>query len=487
MDERAFHQKIREAFPIIGEGEIEICRVDRRRRVIPVELSSVCPAAIKACPEFGRSAVYVRLKDLFAFAGSDDMASEVFRVQLSWSSNTILSTVDGSLLDHEISRPSTLYVLWMSGVQIEDDVTAADIIRTFQRENLNLDERVIVVARRRKILHSACTALKTSYFAWHKSPQIEFVGESADDYGGPSREFFRLLMQDVQSSFGVFEGKTGQMFFNYDQVAVEMKRYFTAGKLIAWSLMHGGSGFKALDSTLFKLMCGQADSAEEFDWHNLPDGEIQDKVRQTQEDIDGIVSSLGDWIADCGVPGIYNAAPKDMRRIYGQVIKHYIYFRTADMICQFKDGMNSCGNLWQIVEKNWKVFLPLFTNEQKGLTRDEFRALFTICWSEEGSNLREREEDTIFCWELLLNSIQEKQSTITFQEMLVFITGADSIPPLGFPGEPRIEFYTQESRRLPFASTCGMVLFLPRGIQEEEELTDLLNTALKGYLGFGKI
>lgn len=48
---------------------------------------------------------------------------------------------------------------------------------------------------------------------------------------------------------------------------------------------------------------------------------------QTQEDIDGIVSSLGDWIADCGVPGIYNAAPKDMRRIYGQVIKHHIYFR----------------------------------------------------------------------------------------------------------------------------------------------------------------
>ncbi|XP_058626489.1 uncharacterized protein LOC131537205 [Onychostoma macrolepis] len=331
MDERAFHQKIREAFPIIGEGEIEICRVDRRRRVIPVQLSSVCPAAIKACPVFGRSAVYVRLKntsrlaaiqhessnedpicgtrealsiqgtsdrdhrwrhvesleqrrrqkiaerrahvsriaepeqgiaiqlqypdgtrrtrnfvvsqpiqDLFAFAGSDDMASEIFRLQLSWSSNTILSTVDGSLSDHEIRRPSTLYVLWMSGAQIEgliessvesstdqpattqdlgsccspsaptcevyaldsedeeedvvmltspvysnhesdDDVTAADIIRTFQKENINLEEKMIVVARRRKVLHSACTALKSSYFAWHKSPQIEFVGESADD------------------------------------------------------------------------------------------------------------------------------------------------------------------------------------------------------------------------------------------------------------------------------------------------------------------
>lgn len=69
----------------------------------------------------------------------------------------------------------------------------------------------------------------------------------------------------------------------------------------------------------------------------------------------------------------------------------------------------------------------------------------------------------------------------------MFITGADSIPPLGFQGQPSIDFYTPENRRLPFASTCGMVLFLPRGIQEEEELTDMLNTALKGYSGFGKI
>lgn len=67
------------------------------------------------------------VKDLFAFAGSDNMASEVFSVQLAWSSNTILSTVDGSLSDHEISSPSTLYVLWMSGAQIEVSFTFKNI------------------------------------------------------------------------------------------------------------------------------------------------------------------------------------------------------------------------------------------------------------------------------------------------------------------------------------------------------------------------
>lgn len=63
------------------------------------------------------------MKDLFAFVGSDNMASEVFSVQLVRSSNTILSTVDGTLSDYEISSSSTLYVIWMSGVQIEVSFT----------------------------------------------------------------------------------------------------------------------------------------------------------------------------------------------------------------------------------------------------------------------------------------------------------------------------------------------------------------------------
>ncbi|XP_073712730.1 G2/M phase-specific E3 ubiquitin-protein ligase-like [Misgurnus anguillicaudatus] len=247
------------------------------------------------------------------------------------------------------------------------------------------------------------------------------------------------------------------MFFTYDQSSVEMRRYYIAGKLISWSLMHGGPGVKALDTTLFKLMCGQKVTTEDFDWHDLPDSETQDKARQvylcqTQDELNGIQSSLSEWIADCGVPGIYSAKPKDMRRIYGQVIKHYMNLRTADMINQFKDGMNSCGNLWKVVERNWKVFLPVFTNQQKPLSREDFRALFTISWSEEGSNLKDKEEDTIFCWELLLNKIQgglvaadtvdwyqqtrwtgiSRHDTSAFESLLTQRSGSSVQPTTGF-------------------------------------------------------
>ncbi|KAL7824645.1 hypothetical protein SRHO_G00344950 [Serrasalmus rhombeus] len=69
----------------------------------------------------------------------------------------------------------------------------ADIIRDFKRENISEHSTLTVVARRRRILHSAITALNKGYFDWHKRPQIEFVGEMADDYGGPTREFFSTL------------------------------------------------------------------------------------------------------------------------------------------------------------------------------------------------------------------------------------------------------------------------------------------------------
>ncbi|KAL7826220.1 hypothetical protein SRHO_G00339580 [Serrasalmus rhombeus] len=75
----------------------------------------------------------------------------------------------------------------------EEMENLADIIRDFKRENISEHSTLTVVARRRRILHSAITALNKGYFDWHKRPQIEFVGEMADDYGGPTREFFSFV------------------------------------------------------------------------------------------------------------------------------------------------------------------------------------------------------------------------------------------------------------------------------------------------------
>ncbi|KAA0701590.1 hypothetical protein E1301_Tti023855 [Triplophysa tibetana] len=161
----------------------------------------------------------------------------------------------------------------------------------------------------------------------------------------------------------------------------------------------------------------------------------------TEADFNEIKSNLGDWISECGVPSIFSSTFQDVTSVFTQILKHYIYHRVASMVQQFKAGMNSCNLFWEKVATDWHEFLPIFTHTSVRLSRTVFRELFYVKWTAEGSNRREKEEDTMYQWECLLMSIQEGETTdITFEELLTFATGADAIPPLDFPHKCSIEF-----------------------------------------------
>nr|XP_054592854.1 G2/M phase-specific E3 ubiquitin-protein ligase-like [Nothobranchius furzeri]XP_054592855.1 G2/M phase-specific E3 ubiquitin-protein ligase-like [Nothobranchius furzeri] len=160
---------------------------------------------------------------------------------------------------------------------VEEDV--AVLLKQFQEDNLSgLVQKICI--RRRKLLDTAIRAMSRLSFSWNDSPEIEFFGEEADDMGGPQREFFRLLMIEVQSTLGIFEGRAGQVFFAYDQSALEQNKFFQGGKLIGWSLAHGGPGIKALDPNLYQMMCGQDPPLEHFNPSLLPDPDVQEKLKR---------------------------------------------------------------------------------------------------------------------------------------------------------------------------------------------------------------
>lgn len=97
----------------------------------------------------------------------------------------------------------------------------------------------------------------------------------------------------------------------------------------------------------------------------------------------------------------------DSKLVHGDVhVLSLSLYRTAKMILQFTDGMNAFGKLWDLVRKNWIAFLPLFTNMQEPMSKAAFKALFSYNYSRRGSNHREAEEDTIYCWEMVLNMIE---------------------------------------------------------------------------------
>lgn len=92
---------------------------------------------------------------------------------------------------------------------------------------------------------------------------------------------------------------------------------------------------------------------------------------------------------------------------------------------------------------------------------------------------------SFFCFFCLVDGSTELQ----FEDLLIFVTGSDEVPPLGFPNKPTINFYDQEpgQRRLPYTSTCMLCLYLLRGVVQEEALHGMLLQGTKNSLGFGKV
>ncbi|XP_071760322.1 G2/M phase-specific E3 ubiquitin-protein ligase-like [Centroberyx gerrardi] len=162
------------------------------------------------------------------------------------------------------------------------------------------------------------------------------------------------------------------------------------------------------------------------------------------------------------------------------------------MIAQFTQGLDSCGGLWDTVRSHWEAFVPVMTSAgRRPLTLEEFAQLFTVCYSGPDSRLRLAEETTAAHWERVLILVHDSQTDFSFEDLLAFITGADHLPPLGFPRSISLRFYCQDgsasSTRLPHASTCALELFLPRGAGSTEGLCALLSRAVHEALGFGRI
>lgn len=81
--------------------------------------------------------------------------------------------------------------------------------------------------------------------------------------------------------------------------------------------------------------------------------------------------------------------------------------RVASGIFQFKDGLNSCGGLWDVMESHWEMFAPVMTGVPRHpLTRPEFQQLFVVCYSQPEGSLRTAEEATVGHWETALDEVR---------------------------------------------------------------------------------
>ncbi|XP_061168356.1 uncharacterized protein LOC133180090 [Saccostrea echinata] len=163
--------------------------------------------------------------------------------------------------------------------------------------------------------------------------------------------------------------------------------------------------------------------------------------------------------------------------------------KTSAAINQCKTGMDDVAGFWKLVAANSTQFRSLFCHQCLPLTKEKFESLLKINFSDEGSNKRSQEEDTVYSWELFLQDVSDGNIQATLEELLSFITGADQVPPTGFPKCIDIIFYASEIgvKRLPHASTCSLEFYLPRGVSDPNTFRDMMLMSLKESMGFEKI
>lgn len=81
-------------------------------------------------------------------------------------------------------------------------------------------------------------------------------------------------------------------------------------------------------------------------------------------------------------------------------------------------------------------------------------------------------------------SFTVKLTSVSLEEVLVFVTGSDKIPALGFSPAPSVEFL-HDDHKFPIANTCENIIRLPLKSKYEYFKKDM-DFGIKNSHGFGR-
>ena len=83
------------------------------------------------------------------------------------------------------------------------------------------------------------------------------------------------------------------------------------------------------------------------------------------------------------------------------------------------------------------------------------------------------------------HEVHVKTFFITLENILIFTTGANSVPPMGFYPTPSIRFHKKSF--FPEANTCANILSLPLNIGSYETFKYYFCFGITNAVGFGQV
>lgn len=363
---------------------------------------------------------------------------------------------------------------------------------------LNIDNQHISKFNicRRNIWDGVLRGMERKSISPNKKVSVKFtddvgLSEGAVDLGGPMREFFTLALEKVLSG-KLFCGQEHQKFLSYDAKALKQGEYFKAGQLFSMALVHCGIGPCCLSPILFDSMVkGTGEIVVPID--SVYDPELQLGLQRLMS-VQSVVDA-NKVIIDEKLQGILELSGTlrvmksvcDVKEVSSETAHWYVLGRTRASFESFKNGLNCLGFLDALL-RNPDSFRQTMCFHSQVLSSDIFEELFTVSRSEELSNRWELENKILAFWRDLLLDIEEKESEITFSDILFFASGLKVVPSRGICLELEFLHDPEKNGQLsnfPKSNTCSCVLYLPVTHSIYVEFKGAFTFAIRNAKGFG--
>ncbi|XP_031327303.1 G2/M phase-specific E3 ubiquitin-protein ligase-like [Photinus pyralis] len=317
---------------------------------------------------------------------------------------------------------------------------------------------------RADVFHCCIRAIRRSSFDPFAKIDVKFSdidgqSEGAVDMGGPTRELFRLLMNYLKNS-NLFMGPD-KKYISLDALALDKRYYYDAGRMVALSIVHAGLGPHFFSNSLFVAVTKGVEFVKPL--KEFVECDILEKINKLSHINDETEMReylLNESVFSIAGINIVNQLIARKDEIIDATVKFYHIYRTKPALDQLIDGLKTC-NVLEFLQNHPILFEDIVCDNKSKLNNTIIEELPTVMLSEVGSNKRQTQNRILAFWRDYLLDCEEENSNCSLEELLVFVTGADTVPALGFGTKIYIRFQHDDKMMYPKANTCGLELYLP--------------------------
>ncbi|XP_065892745.1 uncharacterized protein [Dysidea avara] len=212
-----------------------------------------------------------------------------------------------------------------------------------------------------------------------RDQRVCFIGEAGVDTGGPSREFFRLLMMGVDETYCC--GNDGAKVFMHDVPAIQESHFRTIGTFVAMSIIQGGFGLPIFSQHLYSYLVTGKYVNLEINNDDVPDPAAQALLKQigqadTDEKLRDIFvprddkDDLSYLVTDTGyrIP-LTCLKVADKANLCKAVREYHTIIKVLPEINQFGEGLEVLGVLTMVRKYPELLSLYFIDKEKKPINK----------------------------------------------------------------------------------------------------------------------